>query len=104
MQTHRDSQYIEEFLERLYRRATSAKVNKTSQITTGTPDEEPLAIWKANGVYCQHLPDDEQGIARISIGGGDGLPVSVDYCNIRGGVGRCIELMERAITALKESP
>jgi len=79
--------------------------NKQSEITAGSPNEPILARWKAtNGVEVVHRPNDPQGILRISVGGGHDTPVQLDYCTIRGGVGKCIELLERAIAALKESP
>jgi len=50
------------------------------------------------------MPDDEHGILRISVGGGDSTPVQLNYCTVRGGVGRCINLLEQAIAALRECP
>lgn len=67
-------------------------------------DGNVLADWKHDGMRCQLLPDDRQGILRISIGGGDDLPVMADYCNIRGDIGKCIRLLERAVAALKKHP
>lgn len=94
-----------EFLARLRERAEAIQESGASALTTGYPDESPLASWKGeNGVVCTHLPDEEQGILRISIGGGEHLPVTMNYCNIRGSVGQCIDLLEKAIAALKECP
>jgi hypothetical protein len=59
--------------------------------------------WRANGVECVHLPNDEQGILRVSIGGGH-PKVNLNYCNFRGDVGQVIELVEKALSALKECP
>lgn len=47
---------------------------------------------------------DEQGILRISVGGGDHLPVTLNYCTIRGSVGDCIKMLEMALDALRDSP
>lgn len=107
MQTHYDKQHGEyvDFMERLRERADKAARDKVSQITTGKDGEEPLGSWKAsNGVHVRHLPDDEQGILRISLGGGDNLPVTMNYLTIRGRVGECIALLEKAIVALRECP
>jgi len=108
MQTHEDKSHRLErelFMELLTKRAEKAVEDRTSEITTGKPDEEPLARWKAsNGVHVIHMPDDPQYILRISLGGGDNVPVTMNYCTIRGGVGQCIDLLEKAIVALKECP
>ena len=66
-------------------------------------DGNVLADWRHDGMRCQLLPDDRQGILRISIGGGEDIPVG-DYCNIRGDIGKCIRLLERAVVALKQHP
>lgn len=102
MQSHRDEQHAARFIERLKKRAEQAQKAKASIITTG---DEPLASWQgSNGVHINHLPDDEQGVLRISIGGGDHLPVTLNYCTIRGDLGQCIKLLEMARLALKEAP
>lgn len=105
MQTHRDEQHranLEKaFMDRLKKRAEQDKGR--SQITAGTDTEEPLAWWVHGEVHVKHMPDDEQGILRISIGGGH-TPVPLNYCVIRGGVGQCIELLEKAIKALRAAP
>lgn len=105
MQTHYDEQHRKEFMELLEARAKVGKATKASEITTGKAGEEPLAKWKgSNGVHVTHMPDDEQGILRISCGGGDNLPVTMNYLTIRGRVGECISLLEKALVALRESP
>lgn len=103
MQTHEDSDARQTFIDRLRERAKQCVNDCASEITIGKPDEKPLAVWKHDGIYVTHMPDDEQGILRISIGGGSEI-VSLDYCTIRGGVGKCIDLMERAIAALRKAP
>lgn len=107
MQTHDDTNHglRELFLEQLRGRADSAEKAGASLITAGSPDEEPLGQWKAsNGMHVKHMPDDEQGILRISAGGGEHLPVTMNYLVIRGPVGQCIDLLEKALVALRESP
>ena len=103
MQTHEDGLHPSVFMDRLRDRAAKMKRDKASEITAGKEGEEPLATWNAHNVQCQHLPDDEQGVLRISIGGGR-TPVPMNYCVIRGDLGQCIELLERAIVALREAP
>lgn len=105
MQTHYDDQHKKEFLELLEARARLSKAIKASEITTGKDSEKPLASWKAsNGIHVTHMPDDEQGILRISCGGGDTLPLKLNYLVIRGRVGECIDLLEMAIAGLRECP
>ncbi len=103
MQTHEDTAHRTEFLERLTRRADEMVRDKKSEITAGKEGEEPLAEWNHAGVGVRHMPDDEQDILRISIGGG-ATPLPLNYCVIRGTVGKCIDLLEMAIVALKAAP
>ncbi len=112
MQTHYDESHrrfmneqMERFTEELSQRAQKAKQATASVITAGEEGEQELEAWKAsNGVHCRHLPDDPQGILRISIGGGDHLPVTMNYAVVRGKVGQCIALLEKALEALRECP
>lgn len=65
-------------------------------------DGEPLlAEWQSNGVHVMQRPDDSQGILRISIGGGK-TPIPLNYCVFRGARGACIDLLRKALKALKE--
>ena len=89
-----------DFMNRLNERSKTTK----SEITTGTEDEKALARWRSNKVEVTHMPEDEQKITRISIGGGPHTPIPLDYCVIRGSVGECIDILERAIKALKDAP
>lgn len=102
MQTHEDDSHFE-FLNRLRERAETMVRGKASEITAGKEGEDPLATWRDGSMYVTHMPPDEQGILRVSIGGGV-TEVNLDYCVIRGGVGACIALLERAIEALRKSP
>lgn len=100
MQTHQDRTHGDEFMKRLRERAAQMKRDKASEITAGAAGEKPLAEWKSNGVGVRHMRPDEQGILRISIGGGD-TPVPMNYCVFRGELGECIDLLERAVKALR---
>ena len=93
-----------EFMAELKRRSDEMRASRSSTIAAGDKGEASLAEWKSNEMQVVHMPDDPQGIARVSIGGGHSTPINLDYCTIRGGVGECIMLLERAIAALKESP
>lgn len=104
MQTHEDMQHRRQFLDRLEQRADKCVKDRASEITIGGPGEKPLASWKAANVHVVHMPDDEQGILRISAGGGSHLPLELNYCTIRGKVGACIALLEKCIAALRECP
>ena len=77
----------------------------SSAITAGELNEEAICEWKAkNGMHCRKMPDDEHGVLRISIGGGEHLPVTLNYCVIRGKTSQCIDLLEKALKALRECP
>lgn len=103
--THEDDGHDIGFMERLRERAEIAERAAASTIAGGTNLEQELGSWKAsNGVHCRHMPDDEQGILRLSIGGGDHLPAKMNYVVVRGKIGRCIELLEKALVALRECP
>lgn len=106
MQTHDDySHQQSKFIAALRKRADKAKKASASVITAGEQHEQELGSWKAsNGVHCRHLPDDPQGILRISIGGGEHLPVTMNYLVVRGKIGQCIDLLEKALVALRECP
>jgi hypothetical protein len=104
MQTHYDDQHDIGFIDRLRRRAEVAKAASASTIAAGAKDEE-LGRWKStNGMHAIHLSDDEQRILRISIGGGDHLPVTMNYVTYRGNTGECLKLLRMAIAALNECP
>ena len=107
MQTHSDSNHDlrSRFLNELRGRADKAERAAAAAITAGEKDEKELGSWKAsNGMHCRHMPDDPQGILRISAGGGESLPVTMNYLVIRGKVGECIDLLEKALVALRECP
>lgn len=74
MQTHDNSNHglREEFLNALRGKADKMGAKGTSSITAGELNEEPICEWKgSNGVHCRKMPDDEHGVLRISIGGGE---------------------------------
>ena len=99
MQTHRN----EDFLERLRERADKCVDELSSTITAGKPGEEPLASWRRGNVDVKQLADDEQGILRISVGGGQ-TPVPLNYVVFRGNHGECVDLLRRALAALERRP
>ena len=101
--THENSNHS--FIERLRQRAEVAEKAAASTITAGTDSEQELGSWKAsNGIHCRHMPDDEQGILRLSIGGGDNLPAKLNYVVFRRRIGQCIEMVEKSIVSLRECP
>lgn len=106
MESHRDrmhqQQMVDKWLKSLEEKAQRVKDAKGSEITGGKPGEIAKEEYMhANGVTVRHLPDDEHGVLRISIGGGEHLPVNVTYCVIRGDKDACIALLERALVALR---
>ncbi len=108
MQTHMDSDFAGEtrkrFMEALEARADKAIQDQTSKITGGMDGEQPINQWKRRGVEVRELPADEQGILRISVGGGDDTPVSLNYCVFRGNHAKCVDLLRKALIALQEGP
>ena len=62
---------------------------------------EELVCWQAHDVDVAKLPDDEQGIIRISIGGGDATPVQLNYCRFRGDHGACVDLLRKVLRAME---
>ncbi len=102
MGSHRDEDHGRrtEFLKELTMRAELMSDLAQNDLQDG----RVLLDWRHDGMRLQLLPDDRQGILRVSIGGGDDLPVNGDYCNIRGDIGRCIQLLERALEGLKNHP
>lgn len=104
MQTHEDNDFQDRFMERLRERSEKAKAEGGGGITAGRTGEPILAEWKQSGVHVRHLPDDEQGILRISLGGTPHSGAPFRYCTIRGSVGQCIKLLEDAIQALRAAP
>lgn len=114
MDTHYDREHLrsqlrprdakrEEWLNRLIDKAETARAEGQSQITGGRDGEPILAEWKACDVGVRHLPDDEHGILRISIGGGS-TPLPLNYCVFRGDRGQCIELLKKALAAIQDGP
>lgn len=101
MQTHDDRDARREWLDSLEKKAERMQSAKQSEITAGKEDEPILAEWKANGISVRHLPSDEHGILRISIGGGT-TPLPLNYCVFRGNHSACIDLLNKALVALKK--
>ena len=102
MQTHEDRD-PRDFMQLLQQRADAMERRGLSQITAGKPGEQILEEWESNGVHVRHMPDDQQKILRVSIGGGEIAPVELNYCVFRGPHGACVDLLRKALAAL-ESP
>lgn len=107
MQTHMNSDFQDarrEWMEKLAARADKAVEAKASTITGGSDGETVLNQWKRRGVEVRELPADEQGILRISVGGGEDTPVQLNYCVFRGNHAKCVDLLRKALIALQEGP
>ena len=100
MQSHEDRSHSNEFMKRLMERAEKCVKEKSSQIAGGREGEGVLDEWGANTFHVKQLPDDEQGILRISIGGGSEV-VPLDYCVFRGDRLACLNLLRKAVKALE---
>lgn len=110
MESHLDRDYvrptetpIDEFMGRLGARAADALKTSASVITAGAPGEKALAEWEYGRVQIRQLPEDEQRILRISLGGGI-AQAEIDYCVFRGDRTRCAYLLELAAEALRAGP
>lgn len=85
----------------LKERAKDAVGKGASTITGGAPGEKPIRKWDYGDMRVTKLSADEQGILRISIGGG--IPkLGIDYCVYRGSRETCLALLEEAVEALKQ--
>lgn len=62
--------------------------------------DKVIEEWTHDGLRVQMLPDDPQGVLRISAGGHDEIKPS-EYCNFRGDQGKCIALLEKCLAAMK---
>ena len=108
MQSHDDNSHGKEFRklfsnELLEDRAKVMKKHGLSRLTDGNDDEGVIREYRYKTVAVKQLPDDVQGLLRISLGGGEtesGLPF--DYCVFRGDKDKCRALIKRALRALAE--
>ena len=106
MQSHMDDDTPVETrnqFDRLKERAETGRKHRLADITAGKPGEKALAEWEHEGLLVRHMPDDEQGILRISIGGGVSW-AQLEYCVYRGDTTRCAYMLEQAAKALRNKP
>src|SRR3972149_5005249 len=107
MESHLDSdgnRLRDAFMGRLGERADNIRSDGRSQITGGSDGDASVAEWERRGVHVRQLPDDEQGILRISIGGGNETPVPLNYCVFSGKHSKVVDLLRKALVALQEGP
>lgn len=107
MESHMDNQHTrslnKEWLESLQKKAEKVVAAEASSITVGKAGESPLTEYDAdNGVFVRRMPEDEHGIIRVSVGGGDNLPVKGDYCTFRGNAKQAVKLLHKAIQAIEQ--
>ena len=102
MQTHQDGEHGF-FWDRLKERAAQGERDRTAEITMGKPGERALSEWPHGQLQIRQMPEDEQGILRISVGGGIHY-AHIDYCVFRGDRTRCAYLLEEAAKALRRGP
>lgn len=102
MQTHEDGDALKahDLIDRLKHRAEMAELRGDGQITMGTDGEKPIRQMNFDGMSVVQRPDDQDGILRISIGGGDHLPIEADYCVFRGDPTAICVLLKRALRAV----
>ena len=103
MQSHSDSDARTGWLNSLKKKAEKMKTAGLSEITSGKPEEEVLAEWESHKVNVRHLPDDEHGILRISIGESE-EPIPFAYCVFRGDCNACCNLLRKALAAMMKRP
>jgi hypothetical protein len=104
MQSHDDRDFRREWYKSLGEKADRMHAEGKSRITGGNKGEKPLAEWQFKTVHVRHMPEDEHGILRISIGGGDDTPIQLNYCVFRGSRGHCIDLLRKALKAMEAGP
>ncbi len=111
MDTHRDYD-APEFLKPLHKddspekvfaaleaKATDMLAKGESQITAGRPDEKEVGSLETPHGFVRQLPDDPLCL-RISVGEATRIPGS-RYIVLRGQPEACLELLERAVMALR---
>jgi len=103
MQSHEDYDGIRGWLDSLRDKADRMQAAGLSSIAGGKPEEEVLAEWKSHKVSVRHLPDDEHGILRISIGESE-EPLPLAYCTFRGAHNACCNLLRKALAAMERGP
>ena len=101
MQTHEDADFKNEWLKSLEEKANRMHAAGESKITGGDKGEEALSEWQFKSVHVRHMPPDEHGILRISVGGGTDTPIELNYCTFRGNRGHCIDLLRKALKAME---
>lgn len=101
MQTHPDydANQISNDLLLNELKARAKKMMKFGEnlITAGAPGETPIREWSKGVMEIKKMPDDPQGVLRISVGGGVGF----DYCVFRGSQDACRTLLKQAWQALE---
>lgn len=103
MNTHGDGEHNRDWLQSLEAKAEANRAAGKARITGGADGEPVLCEWKSCGVSVRQLPDDEHGILRISVGGGE-TPVPLNYLVFRGDHSRCVDLLRKALRALERGP
>lgn len=102
MQSHSDLDQLQPFdMEGLQRKAERMVRGRESEITAGVPGEPVLAEYVAHGMNVTRRPDDEHGLARISVGGGVPGKGEFDYCVFRGSPEVCAALLDEAAKAIR---
>lgn len=97
-QTHDDRDFSKQdgLFEELKRRAVEMTAKRLNTITAGEPGQSPIAEWDHGSMHVTRLPEDAQGVLRVSIGGNVGF----GYCTFRGSREACRCLVEQALAAL----
>ena len=103
MQSHDDRDFRTDWLDSLEEKAERMRKGGLSKITGGEEEEEALAEWKSHKISVRHMPDDEHGILRISIGESE-EPVPLAYCVFRGKHNACCNLLRKALAAMEKGP
>ena len=92
--SHSDSDNVfpQDLMDKLQRKADAMTELGLNVITRGKETETPLWERSVNDIYVKRMPDDEDGILRISIGG----PAAA-YCVIRGDANACLAQLCRKV-------
>ena len=100
MQSHQDRPDHDRsaLMRELFERADQLTEEGENKITAGEPDEDVVRKWKRGDMLVNQMPDDPQGVLRISVGGNVGF----GYCTFRGPRKACLSLLSDAVKALAQ--
>lgn len=99
--SHSDVDHTSKILEEMFgRKAAEMTRRGENLITAGRPSEQPLMQRHERGFLIRHMPDDDMGCLRISIGESPDIEGSA-YLVFRGNREQVLTLLTRALGILE---